>query len=176
MLPDQMKFQHQSTTPSNDILHLILRGHMNDIQDLVRFPAVEDLLALNPHLPLRNFTPTQLRLTRECLEITASSIEVNRESFYHRHQGTWLMARTCTRSSLLLLAMALRCQADARATGGRASELEDMMLPRQWRVGVEQTLEMLGYWADESNDLKRLEGVVRELLGAYVQLQTGAVT
>jgi hypothetical protein len=167
MLPAQMKFPQHSNMPSNDILRLILRGHMNDVRDFVRFPALEEVLALKPHALLKSFSPIQLRLTRECLEIAVESIEANQESFFHRHQGTWLMARTCTKSSLILLAMAMRCQAEARATGEIAIELEKMMLPSRWRKVVEQTVEVLRYWSDESNDLARLNDLLRELLRMY---------
>ena len=167
MLPAQMKFPRHSDVPLNDILRLILRGHMIDVRDLVRFPALEEVLAINPHVPLRNFSTIQLRLTRECLEIAVESIEANRESFFHRHQGTWLMARTCSRSSLLLLAMALRCKAEARSTGVSAMELEEMMLPERWRKAVEMTVETLTFWADESNDLSRMNDLLRDLLRIY---------
>jgi len=167
MLPAQMKFPRDSDVPSNDILRLILRGHMNDVRDFVRFPALEEVLALKPHAPLRSFSPVQLQLTRECLQIAVESIEANRESFFHRHQGTWLMARTCTRSSLILLAMAMRCQAEARSTGVMAIELEEIMLPSRWRKVVEQTVEVLKYWSDESNDLARLNDLLRDLLHTY---------
>ncbi|KAE9363780.1 hypothetical protein N431DRAFT_356437 [Stipitochalara longipes BDJ] len=167
MLPAQMKFPRHSDVPTNDILRLILRGHMIDVRDFVRFPALEEVLALNPHTLLTSFSSIQLRLTREYLEIAAESIEANRESFFHRHQGTWLMARTCTKSSLILLAMALRCQAEARSTGIRATELEEMMLPTRWRKAVEQTVETLTYWSDESNDLSRLNDLLRDLLHLY---------
>jgi hypothetical protein len=167
MLPPQMKFPRNSDEPANDILRLILRGHMNDIRDIVRFPALEDVLALEPHAPLRSFSPIQLRLARECLEIAVESIEANRESFFHRHQGTWLMARTCTKCSLVLLAMAMRCKAEARATGVLARELEDMMLPSRWREVVGQMVEVLKYWSDESNDMARLNDLLRELLQVY---------
>ena len=159
-----MKFPQQSDVPSNDILCLILRSHMNDVRDFVRFPALEEILASKPHALLKSFSPIQLRLTRECLEIAVESIEANRESFFHRHQGTWLMARTCVKSSLVLLAMAMRCQAEARSTGLIASELEEMMLPSRWRNVVKQTVEVLKYWSDESNDLARLNDLLRELL------------
>ena len=162
-----MKFPRQSNLPSNDILRLILRGHMIDVSDFVRFPALEEILAVNHHAPLESFSPIQLLLTSECLEINVQIIEANRESFYHRHQGTWLMARTCTRSSLLLLAMAMRCQAEARSTGVSAMELEGMMLPSRWRKAVEQTIETLTYWSDESNDLSRLNDLLQNLLQIY---------
>jgi hypothetical protein len=162
-----MTFPQHSDVPSNDILRLILRGHMIDVRDFVRFPALEEALALKPHALLRSFSPIQLRLTRECLEIAVESIEANRESFFHRHQGTWLMARTCTKSSLILLAMAMRCRAEARSTGTIVIELEEMMLPSRWRKVVEQTVEVLKYWSDESKDLARLNDLLRELLRIY---------
>lgn len=162
-----MKFPQQSDAPANGILRLILRGHMNDVRDLVRFPALEEIIALDAHAPLRSFSPTQLRITQECLEVAAESIEANRESFYHRHQGTWLMARTCTKSALILLAMALRCRAEARSTGVQAAELEEMMLPSRWRKVVEQTIEVLEYWSEESNDLARSKDLLQELFYIY---------
>lgn len=46
----QMKFPQYSDVPSNDILRLILRSHMNDVREFVRFPALEEVLASKPLL------------------------------------------------------------------------------------------------------------------------------
>jgi predicted metal-dependent enzyme (double-stranded beta helix superfamily) len=48
-----------------------------------------------------------------------------------------------------------------------AIELEEMMLPSRWRKVVEQTVEVLKYWSDESNDLARLNDLLRDLLHTY---------
>jgi hypothetical protein len=77
------------------------------------------------------------------------------------------MARTIGKSSLILLGMAIRCKAEARSTGIMVAELEKMMLPSRWRKVVEETIQVLEYWLDESPDLARLKEVLSELLYIY---------
>jgi hypothetical protein len=47
------------------------------------------------------------------------------------------------------------------------AELEKMMLPSRWRKVVEETIQVLEYWLDESPDLARLKEVLSELLYIY---------
>jgi hypothetical protein len=51
-------------------------------------------------------TQTTLKLSREMLANCIYRIETNMEGFLHRHQGTWLTIRSCSRSALMLLGVA----------------------------------------------------------------------
>ena len=74
------------------------------------------------------------------------------------------MIRTCSRSTLLLLATALRAQ--------QISGLEDL-LPSGWRASVGRVIALIEYWQDESPDLGILLERFRELaVRAGVEPQT----
>ena len=60
-------------------------------------------------------TQTTLKLSREMLANCVYRIETNMEGFLHRHQGTWLTIRSCSRSALMLLGVA----AASSAANGR---------------------------------------------------------
>jgi hypothetical protein len=82
---------------------------------------------------------------RKGLLVCVQRVEINENGFYHRHHGTWLMLRSCTRSALVLLAAA------------RCSEIAHLM-PIGWEEAVMKVVTMLGFWKDESRDVKdRLE-------------------
>jgi hypothetical protein len=140
---------------------------MIDIRDFVRFPALEEILASETNVPMYEFSSTQLEIARQYLAIAADHIEADQELHFHRHQGTWLMLRSSMRCSLVLLGMAMRCQAEARITGSNPKDLEEMMLPLRWKNVVDQTSQALEYWSDESNDPARLSDILKELQRTY---------
>ncbi|KAI8663894.1 Zn(2)-C6 fungal-type domain-containing protein [Fusarium keratoplasticum] len=115
MLPPVMRFPHDPLENTGDALRGILRGHFIDILDVLYFPAVQavvckDVSELNPYV---------LATAQAALQTATYRIAICEEGFWHRHQGTWLMIRTCSRSALLLLATALRAQ--------QMSGLEDLL-------------------------------------------------
>jgi hypothetical protein len=105
-----MRFPAQTDQVTGDILRFILRGHMLDIREVVRFPAIHVVLASPSMFSAENSSITCVRLARELLENAVERIKANREGWYHRHQGTWLIMRSCSKSALYLLGMALKCQ------------------------------------------------------------------
>lgn len=86
--------------------------------------------------------------------ICVRRIEKNEGGFYYRHHGTWLMLRSCTRSSLVLT---------AAARLGLTT-----LLPAEWKAAVEKVMQMLQYWKDETKDvadsLDVLTGLMKEIL------------
>jgi hypothetical protein len=162
-----MKFPVQTNQATGDILRFILRGHMIDIREVVRFPAIHAVLASPSLLSTDNPSLTCVRLARELLENAVERIKANREGWYHRHQGTWLMMRSCSRSALHLLGMALKCQQAAAIMKVSQTDLEIEVLPLDWKEVVEQVIDLLGYWADESSDMKRLSNILKELMRSY---------
>lgn len=77
---------------------------------------------------------------RKGLLVCVQRVQINEEGFYHRHHGTWLMLRSCTRSALVLLAAA-RCPCLVSA------------LPAGWEEAVLKVMSMLSFWKDESMDV-----------------------
>lgn len=169
-----MRFPLSASQPTHDILRFVLRGHMIDVYEMVRFPAIRAYLttSLPPSSPsnvhVRNLSPACLRLAKEALANAVYRIETNAEGLLHRHQGTWLTVRSCTRSALVLLGAAIKVRISIRS--GRGSEdgdgggVEGEMLPERWREAVVRVLEMLRVWARESAHIERLRCVVERLV------------
>jgi len=162
-----MRFPKEAATPTHDALRFILRGHMIDINEVVRYPAIKAILGSDPLVRTDDLPPMTLRIAQEFLQNAVYRIEANREGFFHRHQGTWLMLRSCSRSALQLLGMALKCYFEAQVRGIDQKDLEREMLPPRWKGAVTSVREVLDYWADESIDVKRLSTIFAELMYIY---------
>ncbi|KAH8675204.1 hypothetical protein BGZ61DRAFT_360721 [Ilyonectria robusta] len=68
---------------------------------------------------------------------------------FHRHHGTWYIARnSITRASLLIAA-------------ARSKKLH---LPDGWRNIVDSALQVVQYWEDEAPDLNKAAGILRNLI------------
>jgi len=126
----------------------ILSGHLLDCLEMIYWPFSEGAV-------LGNLTDD-----RDCnvlagrgLEICVRRIEENERGFHHRHHGTWLMLRSCTRSAFVLVA------ADR-------SGLRERM-PTGWQEAVQKVIRLLEYWKDEVADAEdRLE--VLKSLALYI--------
>jgi hypothetical protein len=147
-----------------------------DIIELVRFPAIRDLLNCQTLQSYNEMSPFRKQVAREFLQNAVSRIDANSEGFFHRHQGTWLMIRACARSALIILGTALQCQKLARDSIRRNVESESNetdapntaaaeeiwgridceILPKKWRNTVLQVLNLLREWKTESKDIERL--------------------
>ncbi|KAF5005446.1 hypothetical protein FDECE_8111 [Fusarium decemcellulare] len=150
MLPSSMRFSDDPREPTRDALKGILRGHLIDVLDVLYFPAVQAVVCK----AIRELSPIILAMARVALETAMYRITICEEGFWHRHQGTWLMIRTCSRSTLQLLATALRAQQEPC--------LADL-LPNGWMQAVTSIMTLIEYWEDESPDLGLLLARLRSL-------------
>jgi hypothetical protein len=164
-LPTPMKFQREPDIPTGNILRCILRCHMTDIREIVRSPAIHSLMSGEP------VSPTTRSLAEELLQNALNRLLENRETYYHRHQGTWLMLRSCMKSALQLLGVALACQAEGKANFLPVNAMQADLLPSGWEEAVSGIFQALDYWADESQDMTRLRDICRELLQAYENMK-----
>lgn len=89
---------------------------------------------------------------RKGLLVCVERIQINEKGFYHRHHGTWLMLRSCTRSALVLLAAAM------------CPELEASM-PMEWEEAIHKVMLMLNFWKDDSRDVLDRLDIVQKLAG-----------
>lgn len=153
MLPPSVTFPRDANELVGDALSGILRSHLIDILDVLYFPAIRAVLCE----PTNEVSPAVVSVARDGLQIAADRIITTRQGFWHRHQGTWLMTRTCCRSAFLLLGAALRAQTD-KLEGPAAS-----ILPDRWRYCVNSVMECLEYWQDESPDLPVTLARLRDL-------------
>ncbi|KAL3466524.1 hypothetical protein BJX64DRAFT_250226 [Aspergillus heterothallicus] len=156
VLPAPVSFTRDSTEPVHDILSGILRSHYIDILDVIYFPAIRAVVCE----PLSELGPDLLRITWEGLRNAIDRITISKVGFWHRHQGTWLMIRTCSRSALYLLGVALRVKYE----DGRASALADLLVDEdQWRTAVLQVIHLIEYWEEESIDMRDLLARLKHL-------------
>jgi hypothetical protein len=130
-----------------EALRFILSGHLLDCEEAMYWQFVVDAIYSRPHQG-----QYAEEFLRKGLKVCLDRIEQNRKGFYHRHHGTWLMLRSCARSSLVLLA-AIRCESLAA------------LLPRNWRDAVEEVTMMLDAWKQESMDVCEMLGILQTLLG-----------
>lgn len=108
------------------------------------WPFVVDAI----HGRLRSATAESF--ARKGLAVCVERIMKNENGFFHRHHGTWLMLRSCTRSALVLLA--------AARSPGLSS-----LLPADWEVAVYKVTVMLDFWKDESHDVMDRLHIVQKL-------------
>lgn len=124
--------------------------------ELLRFPAIRSFLSHDsPATHVRDLSPSTIEMVREYLDNAVYRIEVHVEEFYHRHMGTWLTIRGCTRSALAVLGVSLAC--------GYNQALRETLLPPRWRAAVSEVYDMLRAWEHESRDVRHLREVVQAL-------------
>lgn len=86
-------------------------------------------------------------LAEKCLELCVQSqLRVNP---FHRHHGTWYIARTSVTRALLLLA---------------AARSEKVKMPSRWTEVLKSAIQAVEYWAEEAPDLRRAAKVLRQLV------------
>lgn len=138
-LPEALAFNLAGDVGRTDVyepFRFILKGHFLDCQEIIYWHAVVDKLSLQ----LQHSRETFLR---KGLQLCVDRIEHNKRGFYHRHHGTWLMIRSCTRSALVLIA---------------ASSCDDLdqTLPYGWEQAISDVTAMLRFWNEESSDVFRM--------------------
>ena len=126
-------------------LKFILNGHLLDCYEMMYWPYIVAAV----HGKLRGATAETF--ARKGLEICVQRIRKNESGFYHRHHGTWLMLRSCTRSALVLLA-AVRCPSLSP------------LLPMTWELAVHKVQDMLSHWKDESRDAADRLQIIEKLM------------
>ncbi|KAL5343416.1 hypothetical protein BJX70DRAFT_393981 [Aspergillus crustosus] len=145
-------------TPNEDdyeyaALRFILNGHLIDCYEMMYWPYTVD--AIHNNLPANEYLEHYEEYARKGFGLCMLRIAQNESGFYHRHHGTWLMLRSCTRSALVLIAGALQGLT--------------LLLPQDWESGVEKVLNLLRYWKDEAGDvadrLDVLEGLMEVIRG-----------
>ncbi|KAH8809201.1 hypothetical protein F5884DRAFT_396765 [Xylogone sp. PMI_703] len=143
-LPPALKLDSPDTNQDHAALKFILNGHLLDCYEMMYWPFVVDAI----HGKLRSATAESF--ARKGFVVCVQRIMKNESGFYHRHHGTWLMLRSCTRSALVLLAA-------ARAPGLRG------LLPADWEIAVYKVTVMLNYWKEESRDVMDRLHIIEKL-------------
>lgn len=129
----------------NSALKFILNGHLLDCYEMIYWLFIVDAVHG------KTLGTAAESFAKKGLSVCVQRIQKNESGFYHRHHGTWLMLRSCTRSALVLLAAA------------RCSTLCPL-LPLDWELAVYKVIQMLAHWKDESRDvLDRLQ-IIEKLM------------
>jgi hypothetical protein len=130
-------------------LKFILNGHLLDCYEMMYWPFIVD----GVHGKLRGTAAESF--ARKGLDVCVQRINKNESGFFHRHHGTWLMLRSCTRSALVLLAAA-RCPSLSA------------LLPMDWELAVYKVTGMLSHWKDESRDVSDRLQIIEEIMASLV--------
>lgn len=150
-LPAPMVFPRDPAKPVGDVMRAILRGHLLDIREVLYFPALK---ALCESSQLQDLGPRTQQLARLAMENDMSRIAICEEGPWHRHQGTWLMLRNCTKSILHLLAIALR---------GLNEPALRALLPSGWDQSVIKVMRWIESWKHESPDLELVHTMLQRI-------------
>ncbi|KAJ9660078.1 Zcf27p [Neophaeococcomyces mojaviensis] len=144
----------------DDVCIFVLRGMLVNLYELVYWPFLhshlEHLNGANAADHLESYLLEEpemsdhiRRLAGTALRVHVERIEVNRPGFRHRHHGTWLMIRTCTRSALMLIKTALLLQQTASFAHDSVS------MPAGWRQAVTDTIALNRHWTAEAVDCRK---------------------
>ena len=133
-------------TEQYEPFRFILSGHFLDCQETMYWHFVVEGIHGRVSSGNEHFV-------QKGLKVCVDRIQQNKTGFYHRHHGTWLMLRSCTRSALVLLA------------AGRCVELAGF-LSLGWKEAVLDVTRMLAFWKDESGDILEMLNVLQILLDA----------
>ena len=115
----------------NDVLRFILRGRLTYNYEVLTWPFLEMLIRFG-----QGSESPAMEIAARGAQVHYDRLAVNREGFYHRHHGTWLMQRSSARSAGVLLALA-RSQFHG-------------LLPSGWSELVTATIHMMQFWGDDS--------------------------
>ncbi|KAL3492150.1 hypothetical protein BJX62DRAFT_236587 [Aspergillus germanicus] len=164
LLPASVSFTRDPAQPILDVLPGILRSHYIDILDVVYYPAIRAVVCE----PLNELSPRLLQIGREALQNAFERITISKYGFWHRHQGTWLMIRTCSRSALYLLGVALRAKYEREREphprdGGTSMFAELLPVGGKWRAAVLSVIHLIEYWKEESIDMGDLLARLKHL-------------
>lgn len=139
----------------DNICQFILRGHLMDLYVFIYWPFVDALL--------RGLcSATVLEMALKGLRAHVDTILVNYLGYKHRHHGTSLLLRSCTRSALILVTAALTAKQQ------RVDQRTRFAMIAGWRDAVMLVLEMNSYWQAESPDNEFLVRVVQH---AWLQVE-----
>ncbi|KAJ5889302.1 hypothetical protein N7504_010112 [Penicillium tannophilum] len=143
-------------TPDKDQyepFRFILSGHFLDCQETMYWQFLVEAIHGRVH-------GTSDLFLRKGLKVCVDRIQQNHKGFYHRHHGTWLMLRSCTRSALVLLA-------------AERSVYLVHLLPLGWEEAVIGVTKMLKFWKDESRDVFEMLEILQALPSAGVSSYMG---
>lgn len=131
---------------NDDMLRLIMRARTLSIKELISWPFVYALV----HDGIEIESSAVRQWTLKGLSYHVQKLLTHSIQFYHRHHGTWLMIRSCCRSTGVLIAAA-------------RSPVAKPLLPSDWRAAVEPALAMICFWRPYVSDLHEVADHLQNL-------------
>lgn len=152
-LPENMSTQ--APIDEDEICRFVLRGHLINVWEILYWPFVNWAIVSGTH---HENEPLIQKLVTKGLQVHVDRIRVNRPGFLHRHHGTFGMIKSCTRSALVLLAVA-----SVSAVGSHGGHQGYFHLPNGWEAAIKDVIELLEAWEHESADISTMVVTVRLL-------------
>lgn len=168
-LPPMLKFNGTVYAPGGELtdsLKFILDGHLIDVYEMIYWPYIAEVIQ-NGYSTTGAAARSVEFFAHKFLDLCVSRIRKNEQGFYHRHHGTWLMLRSCTRSGLMLIAARHDCNLIK-------------LLPVEWEFAVWKVIGLLRFWKRESRDiedrLRVMEGMMRSFKSRQYTAEPSATT
>ncbi|KAH7329463.1 hypothetical protein B0I35DRAFT_404682 [Stachybotrys elegans] len=154
-LPSFLSFD--APAAEDDVCRFVLRGHAINLYEVIYWPF------LSAHLDGSIADPAQLspfiQLAQTAIDYHVSRLKVNEPGYRHRHHGTSPMLSSCSRSTMILIAVWRQIQT-LRGAGHGSSVL--LTLPEDWRMLAERWVKTLEYWAPEIPRIERVRQVLSQ--------------
>ncbi|KAL3478319.1 hypothetical protein BJX99DRAFT_107854 [Aspergillus californicus] len=142
-IPPQISID-QSEGPNNELAHYV-RQRAIVYREWIHRPFLYYVI----HQPIDDpFIAQATPLARKCLRLCVDTQLLIQP--FHRHHGSWYVARNSMTRALLLLAAA------------RSKKIE---MPEGWEKALDHALQTLQYWAKEAPDLERAATLLQEMMG-----------
>jgi hypothetical protein len=142
----------------------VLRGHIINLFEMIYWPFISAHLAQDLDdeetqgiLPLAG--ENIKRLAQKALDYHALRLTVNKSGYRHRHHGTLLMIQSCSRSALVLVAAVLHNIANTARNSARGAHI--LKLPNGWQTNLDETIDMLEFWENESRQSAGIRRVLQ---------------
>ncbi|KXJ88024.1 hypothetical protein Micbo1qcDRAFT_151535 [Microdochium bolleyi] len=151
-LPPSLSFDNPAE--DDDVCRFVLRGHLVNVYEMIYWPFLScfvdsgksDNNSAGGLLSLRCKFAKQ---AQRGLDNHMYRLLVNKAGYRHRHHGTDPLMRSCSRSALVLLALARGNRAQNHS-GIALSTL--LRLPDSWHGEIAGVIELLGFWSPETSE------------------------
>ncbi|KAK7424101.1 hypothetical protein QQX98_000711 [Neonectria punicea] len=141
-IPSQLDLAHREGV-NNELAHYV-RARAFTYQEWIHRPFLYYVV----HQPKDDpYIAQAMPLAEKCLDLTVQCQAMVHP--FHRHHGTWFIARNSMARASILLAAAMS---------------KKVKMPEGWRGVVESALLVVQYWQDEAPDLRKAGEIVRDLL------------
>ncbi|KAG8416264.1 hypothetical protein J3458_006860 [Metarhizium acridum] len=161
-LPPCLSFD--TPAEQDDVCRFVLRGHVINLFEMICWPFIsahltQDLVDEETQRILPWASGNIKRLAQKALDYHTLRLAVNKSGYRHRHHGTLLMIQSCSRSALVLVAAMLRNIASTAQNSAKGANT--LSLPAGWWASLDETIDMLAFWENESRQSAGIRRVLQ---------------